>query len=87
MFCIVGCQDYELCKQHEEGFFMYRDVTDMCNELVALIGKGKQLEQRLNEMLERQNAYIKKIVGSQPFGNSMSYVHEILKSEMGRNIR
>ena len=87
VFCIVGCQDYELCKQHEEGFFMYRDVTDMCNELVALIGKGKQLEQRLNEMLERQNAYIKKIVGSQPFGNSMSYVHEILKSEMGRNIR
>ena len=86
VFCIVGCQDYELSKQHEEGFCMYRDVIKMCESLVDLLGKPEQLEEKLNKMIERQNAYIKKIVGVRPVGHPMKYIHDILKSEMGGNV-
>ena len=37
-------------------------------------------------MIERQNAYIKKIVGVRPVGHPMKYIHDILKSEMGGNV-
>lgn len=62
VFIMAAGSDYELIKQHKEGFIICRTPEDLCTQILDII-KDKKYDQRIKEIIEKQNRYLESLFG------------------------
>lgn len=62
VFIMAAGSDYELIKQHKEGFIICRTPEDLCTQILVII-KDKKYDQRIKEIIEKQNRYLESLFG------------------------
>ena len=61
LFCIMGCQDYEIARKNLPGLKIYRDIMEMCNRINAILKNEKEI----HSLLEEQNLFMTNLIGNE----------------------
>ena len=63
VFCIAGCQDYEVAQKYSEGFYVFHNVEDMCLYIQQILTKKDKIADIIETILSRQNKFMRGIIG------------------------
>lgn len=63
VFCIAGCQDYQLAKKYSDGFYVFHSVEDMCLHIQQILARKEEIDGIIENILLRQNEFMRKIIG------------------------
>lgn len=84
VFCIAGCQDYELVKWHKDNFAIYRDIHVLCDELLAILANRDEMKEKLQAVVKKQTDYIAALTKADGKGATDAYaaLYSILEEEI-----